>query len=706
HGMAAGVSRLAASLGIQTDYIDMSGAVQRASPEALKPLLRLWDIEVETPQQARDALRERLRANAARIIEPVLTPRDGRPALARLRIPLHLTESKAVCTLRFENGEEKRFDVRFSELKDLGREADEGGGARIRGLVLPVLPLGYHHLTIEAGGRRWTSLIICAPAKVCQPEHDRAWGAFLPMYAAHSRKSWGAGNLGDWRTLTDMIARAGGSVMGTLPLTATCLEKSHCLESPYSPASRLFWNEFYLDFERVPEFRKSCAAQRLFRSKGFQSALAGFRQSPLVDYEAEAAARRRMLEEMTDEFWGSDSSRFHQFQKWVSSCPLARDYAAFRATMERAATPWQHWEPRQRYGKLQAGDFDERDLRRHLYAQWLMHGQMAEMSKACKSRDVQLYLDLPVGVSGDSFDVWHEQRVFAVAASVGAPPDMFFSGGQNWGFPPLHPDRIREDGYRYIIDYLRFQMETAGMLRIDHVMGLHRLFWIPPGFSAKDGAYVRYPAEEWAAILCLESHRNRTRVIGENLGIVPPEVNEMMKRRGLGQMYVLQFEMRAQRAALRPPPVSAVASLDTHDTPTFAARWKARDIEQRLKLKLLSRGEAVAERKRRAGLKQALAEFLERKGLLARGEREYEPVLRACLRWLGQSPAELVLVNLEDLWGEEQPQNVPGTVREYPNWRRKARLAVEAIRSSRRIRALLREVDSDRKQEPFHKRLG
>ncbi|HSU56148.1 MAG TPA: 4-alpha-glucanotransferase, partial [Candidatus Dormibacteraeota bacterium] len=259
----------------------------------------------------------------------------------------------------------------------------------------------------------------------------------------------------------------------------------------------------------------------------------------------------------------------------------------------------------------------------------------------------------------------------------------FFSKGQNWGFPPLHPERIREQHYDYVRQYLQFQMRHAGMLRIDHVMGLHRLYWIPSGSSATEGAYVRYNAEEFYALLSLESHRHQTLLVGENLGTVPPEVNEAMKRHALRGMYVLQFEQRADpKKALKPPRTQVVASVNTHDTPTFAAHLRGEDIKLVAQLGLFSRTEAARQIKGRFKLVKALSHFLRSRtkkiSRLTNREGSLD-LLGACLEWLANSQAEFVLVNLEDLWSEIEPQNVPGTSDEVPNWRRKARLTIEEI---------------------------
>src|SRR3990172_6909058 len=227
----------------------------------------------------------------------------------------------------------------------------------------------------------------------------------------------------------------------------------------------------------------------------------------------------------------------------VAGHPEVEDYARFRATGERQRAPWPSWSRPLCDGVLTEGDYDERARRYHLYVQWVAREQIRVLSEHSRRAGVNLYLDLPLGVHPHSYDVWREREAFVLGVSGGAPPDVVFTQGQDWGFPPLHPEAIREQGYRYVIAYLRHQLQHTTLLRIDHVMGLHRLFWIPKGLEARDGVCVRYPAEELYAIFCLESHRHRASIVGENLGTVPAYVNSAMARHNLHRMYVLQYEL-------------------------------------------------------------------------------------------------------------------------------------------------------------------
>ena len=269
------------------------------------------------------------------------------------------------------------------------------------------------------------------------------------------------------------------------------------------------------------------------------------------------------------------------------------------------------------------------------------------------------------------YDAHQYAHVFANGVSVGAPPDLFFTKGQNWGFAPFDPDALREDRYRYFRKAVRQHVAHAGILRIDHVMGLHRLYWIPEGMDSKDGVYVRYNADELYAILTLESHRHGCVILGEDLGTVPPEVPKMMQRHGVRRMFVVQYE-----AKLNEPPKESVASVNTHDMPTFAGWSRGKDIDDRVGLGLLDEVGAQRERDTR---EQQLREV----GTLER-----------VLQFLAGSEAEIVLINLEELWAETEPQNVPGVPER--SWRHKLRMSLEDARADGSIRRVLTNVSEAR----------
>jgi 4-alpha-glucanotransferase len=346
-----------------------------------------------------------------------------------------------------------------------------------------------------------------------------------------------------------------------------------------------------------------------------------------------------------------------------------------------------------REGVIRPGEYDEEARRYHLYVQWIAEEQLSELANEARRGGPGLYLDLPLGVHAHGYDVWREREAFAVEAEGGAPPDAVYTKGQNWGFPPLHPERLRRRGYRYVRAYLQRQLAHAGVLRIDHMPVFHRLYWIPKGLEASQGVYVRYPFEELYALFCLESHRHHTLLVGEDLGTVPPEVPASMARHNVYRMYVVQYCLQDDpKEALPPVSAGAVGIVNTHDMPPFLAYCQGRDIRQREQLGLLGDQDAEQEREHRRAMIASLAQFLRAKGRLGAAD-DPAALLRACLKQLAASDSFITLVNLEDLWGESEAQNLPGTRDEYPNWRNRARYALEEFCRLPEVTDILRAVN-------------
>lgn len=697
------LQQLARLYGVQTAYYDVSHRRRPASPEALLRVLQALRAPVEKIYDVSDALRERRQALWQRGYEPVVVAWDGGPVETELRLPADLPSSPLAYHLQLETGEVRSRSCGLESLPVLQTTDVEGVRYVSRKLALPdPLPLGYHRLRLELQGKSFESLLLSAPLKAYAPAEgpkDRTWGVFIPLYALHSQKSRGGGGFSALGALVDWVTELGGGVVATLPLLAAFLDEPFDL-SPYAPASRLFWNEFYADVTQIPELKRCPAAQALLESTEAQREIEALRSLSLVDYRRQMALRRRMLEELARCFFAGTSERHASFQRFVEEHPAVEDYARFRAAGERLRAPWPVWPQPLRDGVLKEGDYDEEARRYHLYVQWSAHEQLKALSEKVRQQGPGLYLDLPLGVHLYGYDVWRERDRFAIDVSGGAPPDAVFTQGQDWGFPPLHPEKIREQGYRYIIAYLRHHLRHAGLLRIDHVMGLHRLFWVPKGLEPGEGVYVRYPAEELYAILSLESHRHKSWIVGENLGTVPSYVNSTMARHRVHRMYVVQYELPSEpRRSLRAVPSDSVASLNTHDMPPFAAFWRGLDIKDRLELELLDEAGVQLERQNRLTHKETLVSFLQRKGWLEGSSSDVQAVLRAGLAYLASSPARVVLVNLEDLWLETLPQNVPGTGEERPNWRRKARYAFETFCQRPQVLDTLREIDLLRKRQ-------
>jgi len=300
-----------------------------------------------------------------------------------------------------------------------------------------------------------------------------------------------------------------------------------------------------------------------------------------------------------------------------------------------------------------------------------------------------LYADLPIGVHPDGFDPLWARECFALGAHGGSPPDLFFSGGQDWSFPPIHPERIRHYEYRYFIDTVRRAVAHAAYLRVDHVMGLGRLYWIPEGFDAQHGAYVSYRAEELHAIVALESHRSGTVVVGEDLGTVPSEVRIRMAEDRILRSFVLQFESTPERP-LPDPPADVLASWGTHELPRFGSYLWGNDIDERESEGYVSAPEAAAERVERARWRRS---FLQAVGVPEETDDVSTMALQAGLAHLARSDADLVLIDLEELWGEREPQNRPGTGTEAGNWRRRSAYTSEEARHMLELTDFLDEFD-------------
>lgn len=510
------------------------------------------------------------------------------------------------------------------------------------------LPNGYHTLLLNGG--QHGALVIAAPPKAFAPR-KKTWGLFAPLYAARTRRSWGAGDLGDLLAWSSWVDHHGGGIVATLPMLAAFDDEP----SPYSPVSRLFWNELYLNVTRVPEFDASDADL---------GAITHLQQQREVDYDAVRREKRRVIERCAERFVPGDG-----FAEFASR---ATEYAEFRAKVEQKDS-----------------------AKYHLYAQYRIAQQMREVANAARRLGAGLYLDYPLGVNGGGFDAQRYAHVFAKGVSVGAPPDLFFTKGQNWGFPPFDPEALREDRYQYYRDTIRHHVSHAGILRIDHVMGLHRLYWIPDGSDAKDGVYVRYKADELYAILVLESRRHGCVIVGEDLGTVPPEVPKLMNKHGLRRMYVVQYEVKPGDPPITAPPAQSIASLNTHDMPTFAAFWKAKDVDDRVEQDLLDTKGAANERETREQTRRAVTQFLIDNGYLSHGPTQnVQEILDGLLAYLASSEAEMMLVNPEDLWQELAPQNVPG----FPekSWRHKFRMALEEAQADGTIRRTLTNVNQRR----------
>ncbi|CAN5564049.1 4-alpha-glucanotransferase [soil metagenome] len=668
---------LAERFAIAPSYRSMRGETIRVPDETMFAALRVLGAEISTFSEI-DEVYERKRAEEWALgCNPTAIAWDGE-AEVELRLPSRHSTTDANLTLKLEDGGEQHAVVNVRDFKITGSARIERTSSILaRSIKLPwTIPPGYHQLEVASDDVFSSVFLISAPLKAFQHAQPRTWGTFLPLYSLTSENDWGAGNVGDLGRLMQWTAERGGSYAGTLPLLPAFLSESF-LPGPYSPVSRLFWNEFYIDVTAIPEFAASEEARRLVESADFQREVEQLRSVELVDYRHGMKLRRSVLELLVATLIGS-GERYAEFRSWLDDHIDAHLYAAFRALCERHQSGPSGWPEPLRPEDLDRADYDEAAYNYHAYVQWIASQQFADLPRMPQD-DVGLYLDLPIGVHRDGYDVWREPNAFATGFSVGAPPDLLGADGQNWGFPPLHPANLREQGYRHFIDVVRHHMRHASLLRVDHIMGLHRQFWIPEGGEAKDGAYVHYPADDLYAILCLESHRNQSELIGEDLGTVPESVRPAMEQHGISRMIIVPFEVGEDSTTLDDIPAQALAALNTHDMPPLAGVWESWFGPER---------------------QATLVTLLKEEGRITdENEDDLTAIIAATLEHLGASDARTVLVNLEDLWLETRSQNIPGTSDdEHANWRRKASRTFEEFSASDTVIDTLARLDSARRR--------
>ncbi len=633
---------LARLRGIVPRYRRLGGTPVPARRDALLATLRALgtplDVETELDEAIQDARSSRWR----RVLEPVLVVWDGRESQFSLRVPERALGQTLEGELRLEDGTEVPLALRLDEGRLVRTRVVNGESYQRLALSLPDLPWGYHELRFELGSATWSAQVICAPPVAHrQVGETRRWGLFAPLYALHSRENAGIGTFSEAGRFGELIAKWGGEVFSTLPFLASFLDEPF-EPAPYSPASRLFWNELYVDPSATPEWSPDMEL-------GVSSS-----DERYVDYRVEAGRRREQLERLARK---ALAERPDAMRRFSIERPEALDYARFRASTDY-----------------------------HLYCQMVAEEQVAALAASLEARGISFYLDLPLGVHPLGYDVWREPEQFVRDVTVGAPPDRIFPDGQDWSFPPLHPERSRGQGHRYFRRVVQHHMRHADLLRIDHVMGLHRQYWIPDGFEKHQGVYVRYPADELYAILCLESHRARTEVAGENLGTVPGSTDAALDRHGFRKLYVLQYALTGDEAQpTAPEPPSSVANVNTHDTPTLAGFIVGKDLDERVARGTLTpRAAAEEQRHRRIDLR-ALRSFFS-----ARDD------LGACLSALAASAAAWIVVSLDDLLGEDKPHNRPGTTTEFPNWRRRAALSLEELTERSELTELLKVLNRQR----------
>ena len=515
-------------------------------------------------------------------------------------------------------------------------DTDTGDEMAVEETIPDHMPFGYH--TIR-GKDDIPRRLIVSPGACYLPENLRVWGWAVQLYALRSAHSWGMGDLADLEELARWSASQGGGLIMVNPLGAATPGRS-IEPSPYYPSSRSFRNPLYLPVDRM------AGSDHLVDN--FRETGRALNAAPLINRDAVWAAKGPALELLYREFTGHP-----EFDRYCEDHGRSLDdFAIFCALAEQYEGPCSDWPEGVRHpGTPEVTDFRREYSSRvmfHKWMQWHLEGQLA-----MAGRHLGLVKDLPVGVDPSGADAWIWGDAFASGFALGAPPDEFNRAGQVWGIAGFHPKRLRAAGYEPFIQMIRSALSQAGGIRIDHVMGLFRLFWIPDGCDASEGVYVRYPADELLDIVALESQRAKAFVVGEDLGTVEPQVREEMAARSILSYRLLIFEDRAEEI-----PADSMAAVTTHDLPTLAGVWQGGDHRVQKSLELPANDDGMDEMRHRL-----------RVAADAPGDAPVDRVIPAVYETLAQSPARIVLATLEDAVGSTDRPNMPGVTEGWPNWK-------------------------------------
>jgi 4-alpha-glucanotransferase len=635
---------LAQRLGVATDFWDWQGQQRPIAAETIVAVLRAFGIEAGDDESARAALQAAEERPWRSMLPPVVVGRAGR----EVEVLVHVTHGQPVAVdVLTEDG-----DVRPATQAEHWAEPRHIG-ERVVGeakFILPALPSGYHEVRASGPDGDATALLVVAPDRVELPELPRqSWGLMAQLYSTRSRGSWG---LGDFADLAD-LARWGGSVGADFvlvnPLHAA--EPAPPVEdSPYLPTSRRFLNPIYIRVEAIEEYTSLGATQRRDVDAIAARLSAGNTDAALLDRDATLAGK---LEALALVFAAERTGR------------RQRALDAYLEREGQALTDFATW------CALAEGNGDDADrIAFHAWLQWVCDEQLAAAHAAALGAGMRIGVitDLAVGVHPAGAEVWTLGDVLTSGVSVGAPPDAFNQLGQDWSQPPWQPERLAETGYAPYRAMLRTVLRHAGALRIDHVMGLFRLWCIPQGAPPSEGTYLRYDHEAMVSILLLEAERAGAFVIGEDLGVVEPFVRDYLAARGVLGTSILWFEV--DNGHPRPPESwreLCLATVGTHDLPPTAAYLAGDHVRLRDSLDLLTRP-VEEELEFAAHEREAFLHVLRERGLVTAGAGEEETVAALHLL-LTHTPSRLIGVQVSDLVGDRTTQNLPGTYKEHPNWR-------------------------------------
>lgn len=722
------IEQLATLVGFHKSYVDSFGELKKPDPKALESLLKAMGYNLTNEKDLAEqilTLKEKKWRNTVPSTH-IITSTNKAPYVP-ICLPVSDANVSIIYTIKTEQNNviEHRINTSTLELIEAVSLEDNVTYGQYK-LLIPELSEGYHQLTLTVNEKQSNCYLIIAPAtcfSAKEAHKKKVWGYATQLYSIRSEKNFGMGDFGDLHNIIINTSKQGASTLGLNPLHSLYQNNPEHI-SPYSPISRCFLNTLYIDVKATHNFLTCQSAIDTFNSEKYQSELADAKSGDLVNYPLVAKLKYELLEILFDDFISTDNTVSHnaiqkqftgfieeQGEDLITLATFEALYEHFRK-IDTSIYDWKLWPKEfQSPNTNSVKSFRETHklrIKYFMYLQWLAHQQLMHAADLTTTHDMPLglYLDLAVGCDGSGVDVWSNQDVYVSGASIGAPPDAMNTLGQNWGLTPMNPVVLKEQGYLPLIKALRSNMQYAGALRIDHILGLMRQYWVAPGMGAHEGIYITFPLDDILSIIALESRRSRCVVIGEDLGTVPEGFTDIIARSGLLSYKVLYFERWWETGLFKRPelyPSQSIATVSTHDVPTLAGWWNSRDLTWRRDLDLypnedLKKQEQIDRIQDRHLLISALKDIgtLTAKDINDETLESTQSSLNmAVQKYIGLTESHIQLIPIEDGLELIEQVNIPGTIDEHPNWRQKLPLDLNQIwetPSILNIQSLMNEI--------------
>lgn len=713
--------------GIETHFVDAWGNPATIAQESQEKLLNVLGYNTTNETEIQRQISEDIQSVWLSPLNPVQVIRSGESLVVPVRLPIELVNDTHVLVITQESGE-------VSEFKVIPIDGELSASAHIDDVefheyqltIDADLPLGYHTMELRADSDVLASVRLIVAPKACYTpesvaEGKKVWGLSVQLYCIRSESNWGIGDFSDLKKLVGYAASVGADFIGLNPIHALYPANPNAC-SPYGPSSRRWLNYLYIDPSVIEGFEHD-DVQAILNRDDFQQQLAHVRRVEHVDYEGVTRLKLELLRAVFDvynnKYLKKNTKQNKAFKAFVAEGGTSLDmlavYDALQSHLQKEGKDCWGWpvfpDEFKDYHNPAVEKFKKAnltDVKFYLFMQWMAAEQLEAANQAAQDAGmtIGLYRDLAVGVSEGSAEIWGNKDLYCTDASVGAPPDILGPLGQNWGLPPMDPHKLYQQGYQPIIDLFAANMASSGSLRIDHVMALLRLWWVVKGDDAKDGGYLYYPVDDLLGILALESHRNKSLVIGEDLGTVPDEIRVKLADNGVYSYRVFFFEQAEDGGFFSPShyPVQSMSTLTTHDMPTLIGFWHCLDLELGKELGLYPTEEILqtlyADRHKN---KQAILDTLHghnsvngNVGHDVNFTGMTQPLNYGMQVHMAGGSSALLSLQLEDWLQMDKPVNIPGTFNEYPNWRRKLTQNIESIFDNGDIQSLAGQLTQAR----------